>query len=98
MLLVMQWMQQYDLLLGHSSGKACVLEHGASGPLPRLTGAVWACLMLQWKERNAAVTAVENVLAGAGGRIQPNVGDLLPALKVCSCFNCMPFFERYSVP
>ena len=36
----------------------------------------------QWKERNAAVGAGENVLKGAGGRIQPTVGELLPALKV----------------
>lgn len=37
---------------------------------------------LQWKERNAAVSSVEAVLAGAGGRIEPTVNDLLSALKV----------------
>ena len=35
-----------------------------------------------WKHRNAAVEAAEGVLAGAGGRIMPATGGLLPALKV----------------
>lgn len=34
------------------------------------------------KERMKAVDDLEEVLRGAGGRIQPNVGDLMPALKV----------------
>ena len=36
----------------------------------------------QWKERNRAVDEVEGIISGAGGRIQPNVGELLSALKV----------------
>ena len=35
-----------------------------------------------WKERNAAVEEFEEILKAAGSRIQPNVGDLMPALKV----------------
>ena len=35
-----------------------------------------------WKERNAALDEVEEVIKSAGGRIQPTVGDLMPALKV----------------
>ena len=35
-----------------------------------------------WKHRNAAVEAVEGIVAGAGGRITPATGGLLPALKV----------------
>ena len=35
-----------------------------------------------WKHRNAAVEAVETILASAGGRITPATGGLLPALKV----------------
>ncbi len=35
-----------------------------------------------WKERNAAVSEVEEILVAAGNRIQPNLGDLIPALKV----------------
>ena len=49
--------------------------------------------ILQWKERNAAVTALEAVLQGAGGRIQPNVGDLLPALKVRIAPRCVKLLE-----
>ena len=35
-----------------------------------------------WKERNAALDEVEEIVRFAGGRIQPAVGDLMPALKV----------------
>ena len=48
-----------------------------------------------WKERNAALDEVEDIVKAAGGRIQPTVGDLMPALKVladnnpCS-FSLMP--------
>ena len=35
-----------------------------------------------WKERNAALDEVEEIVKSAGGRIQPTVGDLMPALKV----------------
>ena len=35
-----------------------------------------------WKERNAALDEVEEIIKSAGGRIQPAVGDLMPALKV----------------
>ncbi|KAK9795603.1 hypothetical protein WJX73_007429 [Symbiochloris irregularis] len=35
----------------------------------------------QWKERNLAVGSIENVLKGAGGRIQPTINELLSALK-----------------
>ncbi|KAF6262791.1 armadillo-type protein [Scenedesmus sp. NREL 46B-D3] len=34
-----------------------------------------------WKERKEALDEVEAILAAAGGRIQPCVGDLMPALK-----------------
>ncbi|WIA20537.1 hypothetical protein OEZ85_004931 [Tetradesmus obliquus] len=34
-----------------------------------------------WKERQEALFEVEGILAAAGGRIQPCVGDLMPALK-----------------
>ena len=37
---------------------------------------------VNWKERNAAVEEVEEILKAAGGRIQPSLGDLMPALKV----------------
>lgn len=36
----------------------------------------------QPKERMKGVDAVDDLLKGAGGRIGPDVGDLLPALKV----------------
>ena len=38
-----------------------------------------------WKERNAALDEVEEIIKAAGGRIQSSVGDLMSALKVrCS--------------
>jgi hypothetical protein len=37
-----------------------------------------------WKERNAGVDALAALLAEANHRIEPNVGELFPALKVCS--------------
>ena len=46
-----------------------------------------------WKERNAALDEVQDIIKAAGGRIQPAVGDLMPALKVMSllsisCWTC----------
>lgn len=38
-----------------------------------------------WKERNAALEEVEGIIKAAGSRIQPNVGDLMSALKVAPC-------------
>lgn len=35
-----------------------------------------------WKERNAALDEVDDIIKSAGGRIEPTVGDLMPALKV----------------
>ncbi len=35
-----------------------------------------------WKERNAGVLEVESILKEASNRIQPNVGELLSAMKV----------------
>lgn len=35
-----------------------------------------------WKERNAALDEVDDIIKSVGGRIQPTVGDLMPALKV----------------
>ena len=35
-----------------------------------------------WKERNHTMDEVEDMLKSAGGRIQPALGDLIPALKV----------------
>ena len=35
-----------------------------------------------WKERNLALEEVEGILQAAGGRIQPSIGDLIPAVKV----------------
>lgn len=35
-----------------------------------------------WKERNTVLDEVEEIIKSAGGRIQPTVGDLMPALKV----------------
>ncbi|KAL3133794.1 hypothetical protein ABBQ32_008271 [Trebouxia sp. C0010 RCD-2024] len=34
-----------------------------------------------WKERNAALDEVDDIIKSAGGRIEPTVGDLMPALK-----------------
>ncbi|KAK9814323.1 hypothetical protein WJX72_004049 [[Myrmecia] bisecta] len=34
-----------------------------------------------WKSRNAGLEEVEQILQAAGGRIQPSLGDLMPALK-----------------
>ena len=59
--------------------------------------AIWPHLFiyefaLQWKERNAAVGSIENILKAAGGRIQNTVNELLSALKVrlryCRCLTC----------
>ena len=38
-----------------------------------------------WKERNAALEEVEEMLRAAGGRIQPPPGDLISALKARAC-------------
>jgi hypothetical protein len=36
----------------------------------------------KWQERNAALEEVEGILAAAGGRITPSVGNLVALLKV----------------
>jgi hypothetical protein len=41
-----------------------------------------------WKERNAGVDQVSQLLAEASQRIAPNVGELLQALKVCCLADC----------
>jgi hypothetical protein len=38
--------------------------------------------MCGWQERAAGLEAVDGMLAAFGGRIGPNVGDLMGALKV----------------
>lgn len=35
-----------------------------------------------WKERNAAMEAVEEMIRGTGGGITPNIGELAQGLKV----------------
>ncbi len=35
-----------------------------------------------WKERNAALEALEEMVKAAGSRITPSLGEALPALKV----------------
>ncbi len=35
-----------------------------------------------WKERNAALEAMEEMVKAAGGRITPSLGEVMPALKV----------------
>jgi hypothetical protein len=44
-----------------------------------------------WKERNAALDEVEEIIKAAGGRIQPSVGDLMSALKVSCSLSCCCF-------
>lgn len=61
-----------------------------------------------WKERNAALDEVQDIIKAAGGRIQPAVGDLMPALKVncllsiscwtCSCTQCFLSLQVVSCP
>lgn len=41
-----------------------------------------------WKERNAGVDQVSQLLAEASQRIAPNVGELFQALKVCRLADC----------
>ena len=36
----------------------------------------------KWQERNGALEEVSNILKGAGGHVQPNIGKLLSLLKV----------------
>ncbi len=36
----------------------------------------------KWQERNGALEEVSNILKGAGGHVQPNIGNLLSLLKV----------------
>ena len=35
-----------------------------------------------WKERNAALEALEEIIRAAGGRITPSLGEAVPALRV----------------
>lgn len=65
---------------------------GALNPddlLPRtdISGSITPALLAMisssnWKERNAGVDQVAQLLAEASQRIEPNVGELFPALKV----------------
>ena len=50
----------------------------------QITSKLVANLSANWKERNAALDEVDEIIKSAGGRIQPTVGDLMPALKVCT--------------
>ena len=36
----------------------------------------------KWQERNGALEEVSNILKGAGGHVQPSIGNLLSLLKV----------------
>lgn len=36
----------------------------------------------KWQERNAALEEVSSILKGAGGHVQPCIGNLLSLLKV----------------
>lgn len=36
----------------------------------------------KWQERNGAIEEVSNILKGAGGHVQPSIGNLLSLLKV----------------
>ena len=36
----------------------------------------------KWQERNGALEEVSNILKGAGGHVQPSIGNLLTLLKV----------------
>lgn len=58
--------------------------------LPRtsIAGAITLTLLSMlassnWKERNTGIEQVDDLVRGAGGRIAPDLGELLPALKVC---------------
>lgn len=58
--------------------------------LPRtsIAGAITPTLLSMlassnWKERNTGIEQVDDLVRGAGGRIAPDLGELLPALKVC---------------
>uniref|UniRef100_A0A061RZH6 Cytoskeleton-associated protein 5 n=1 Tax=Tetraselmis sp. GSL018 TaxID=582737 RepID=A0A061RZH6_9CHLO len=74
---------------GKPQGKAKkVCQEADDDMLPRtdISGQITGRLLKElasgaWKERQAAIEQVNQVVAGAGGRIGPNVGDLLPALK-----------------
>ena len=50
-----------------------------------------------WKERNAALDEVEEIIKAAGGRIQPSVGDLMPALKVSCSLSCCYFYWHVEI-
>lgn len=79
-----------------AAGAGVAIEADASMPafdpdqlLPRtdisgqLGGKVMASLgSTNWKERNHTMEDIENIVRTAN-RIQPNVGDLVPGLKVC---------------
>ena len=36
----------------------------------------------KWNERSAALEEVSSILRGAGGHVQPNIGNLISLLKV----------------
>ena len=79
---------------GGATGGRADEEEEAAGPvnvedlLPRvdISGSITPMLLTMisssnWKERNAGVDGVANILAEAGNRIAPGVGDLFGALK-----------------
>ena len=49
----------------------------------------------KWNERSAALEEVSSILRGAGGHVQPTIGNLISLLKVCpsqlSSSNCRRF-------
>lgn len=66
---------------------AAVLDPDELLPRADISGSISGRLLTelgsaQWKDRSRAVDEVEGLVSGAGGRIQPNVGELLSALKV----------------
>lgn len=77
---------------GTCAGGAAQAEEAAFDPdelLPRadISASISAKLVANlnsanWKERNAGLAEVEDILKANGNRIQPALGDLMPALKV----------------
>ena len=50
-------------------------------PMQRFQPSLSPC-SAKWQERNAALEEVSNILKGAGGHVQPSIGNLLSLLKV----------------
>ena len=58
---------------------------------PQLGSKIIASLgSANWKERNHTMEDIENIVRGAA-RIQPNVGDLIPSLKVGHFVLLLPY-------